>query len=68
MYRNAGFQSIETTSDSGTKFAKNYMNDKTFEKVNIKIVIGILQCTPVQNLSQFEELQILGPNLSKNYE
>ena len=38
MYTNARFQSIGTTSDSGTKFTKYYLNGKTFEKVNIKIV------------------------------
>ena len=27
------------------------MNDKTFEKINIKIVISIQQCTPLRNLS-----------------
>ena len=41
MYTNARFQSIRTTLDFGTKFAQNYMNDKTFEKINIKIVINI---------------------------
>ena len=32
MHTNAKFQSIVTTSDFGTKFAQNYMNEKTFEK------------------------------------
>ena len=41
MYRNARFQSRGTTSDFGTKFCQNYMNDKNFEKLNIKIVISI---------------------------
>ena len=41
MHPNAKFQSAGTTSDFGTKFAQNYMNDKTFEKINIKIVINI---------------------------
>ena len=41
MYANATFQPIETTSDFGTKFAQSYMNVKTFEKINIKIVTGI---------------------------
>ena len=40
----------------------NYLN---FEKTNIKIVISISQCTPVRHYSQFENLQILGPNLPK---
>ena len=38
MYTNAGFQSIGTTSD----FTQNYVNDKTLEKINIKIVINII--------------------------
>ena len=41
MYANAKFQSIGTTSDFGTKFTQNYLNDKNFEKINIKIVISI---------------------------
>ena len=32
MCANARFQSNETTSNFGTEFAQNYMNDKTFEK------------------------------------
>ena len=31
-YTNARFRSTGTTSDFETKFAQNYMNDKTFEK------------------------------------
>ena len=31
------------------------MNDKNFEKINIKIIISIQQCTPVRNFGQFEE-------------
>ena len=41
MYTNARFQSIGTTSDFATKFAQNDMNDKPFERINIKIVISI---------------------------
>ena len=41
MYANARFQSTGTTSDFGTRFAQIYMNDKTFKKINIKIVISI---------------------------
>ena len=63
MYTNARFQSIGTTSDFGTKFAENYMNNKTSEKTKIKIVISIQQSILVPNFSQLEELQILGPNL-----
>ena len=44
------------------------MTDKSFEKINIKIVISIYESTSVPNFSQFEELQILGPNLPKKYE
>ena len=40
MYTNARFQSI-AARDFGTKFAQNYKYDKTFEKVNIKIVISM---------------------------
>ena len=42
------------------------MSDKIFEKINIKIEISIKKSTSVANFSQFEELQILGPNLPKN--
>ena len=41
MYTNARFQSVGTTPDFWTKFAQNYVNDKTFERINIKIVINI---------------------------
>ena len=41
MYTIARYQLIGTTSDFGTKFPQNYMNNKTFEKINIKIVISI---------------------------
>ena len=34
------FQSIGTTSGFETKLAQNYMNNKTFEKINIKLVIS----------------------------
>ena len=43
------------------------MTDKNFEKINIKIVISIQQCTPLRNFSHFVELQIMGPNLPKKY-
>ena len=39
------------------------MNDKNFEKMNIKIVLSIYLCTPVRNFSQLAELHNLGPNL-----
>ena len=63
MYNDTKFQSIgQTTSDFRSKFAQNYINDKTFKKINVKIVINInfkirmQQCMPVPNLSPFEEL------------
>ena len=34
------FQSIWRTLDFGTTFAQNYMNDKFFKRINIKIVIS----------------------------
>ena len=43
------------------------MNDKNFEKINIKFEIRIQQCTPVPNLSQFGEVQFLEPNLPKKH-
>ena len=36
-HTNSRFQSIGTISDFATKFDQNYMNDKTFENINIKI-------------------------------
>ena len=39
------------------------MTNKNFEK--LKIVIGMQQCTPAPNFSQFGELQFQGPNLVK---
>ena len=63
MYNDTKFQSTgQTTSDFRSKFAQNYINDKTFKKINVKIVINInfkirmQQCMPVPNLSPFEEL------------
>ena len=41
MYTTARFQAIGTISDFGTKFTQNYMNDKTFKKINVKIVTNI---------------------------
>ena len=42
MYNDTKFQSIEqTASDFSSKFAQNYINDKTFKKINVKIVISI---------------------------
>ena len=65
MYTNTKFWSTGTASDFGTKFVQNYLNDKTFEKINIKIAVGIQQCTPLQNFSHFVELPIMGPNMPK---
>ena len=36
MYTCTKFQSIWRTSDFGTKFVLKNMNDKNFEKINIK--------------------------------
>ena len=44
------------------------MADKKFEKINIKIEISIQQSNFLPNFSQFEEIQILRPNLPKKYE
>ena len=41
IYTNTRFPSTGTISDFGTKFGQNYMTDKTFEKINIKIAISI---------------------------
>ena len=69
MYPCTKFHLIWRTSDFvGPNFLKENMNDKNFEKINIKIEISISLSTSVPNFSQFEELQILGPNLPKKYE
>ena len=41
MYINDRFQSTGTTSNFGTNFGPNDMNDKTFEEINIRIVTSI---------------------------
>ena len=49
MHTIARFRSTGTTSDFGTKFAQNYMNDKTFEKnkhQNRNKHIVMYPCTP----------------------
>ena len=63
MYPSTKFQSIWRTSDFETIFAQKYLSDKNFEKINIKIVISIQQCTPLRNFSHLVELQIMIPNL-----
>ena len=63
MYPSTKFQSIWRTSDFETIFAQKYLSDKNFEKINIKIVIRIQQCTPLRNFSHLVELQIMIPNL-----
>ena len=40
MYDCTKFQLIWRTSDFRTKFVKKNMNDKNFEKINIKIIIS----------------------------
>ena len=68
MYTNAGFQSIGTTSDFPIKFTQNYVNDKTLEKINIKIVINIIAtnvpCTKFQLIWRTSDFAP-GPNLTK---
>ena len=69
MYPCTKFHLIWRTSDFlGPNFLKENVNEKNFEKINIKIEISISLSTSVPNFSQFEELQILGPNLPKKYE
>ena len=68
MYRCTKFQLIWRTSDFGTKFAPKNMNEWNFEKINVKIVITIYQCTTLQIFNSFGELQILGQICSKKYE
>ena len=48
-------------------YPKN-MNEKNFEKINIKTVIIIYQCILLSNCSQFEKIQILEPSSLKNHE
>ena len=61
------FNQSEKLQIMGQNLAKN-MNEKDFEKVNIKMEISTWPSTSVPNFSQFEELQILGPNLPQKYE
>ena len=61
-------ESIWRTSNFENIFAQKYMTDKCFEKVNIKIVITIQQCSPLRNFSHFVDFQIMGPNLPKKYD
>ena len=41
MYRCTKFQSIRRTSDFVTKFAQKNMNEKNFQKLNIKTIISM---------------------------
>ena len=69
MYPCTKFHLIWRTSDFlGPNFLKENVNEKFFEKINIKIEISISLSTSAPNFSQFEELQILGPNLPQKYE
>ena len=65
MYPSTKFQSVWRTSNFETKFAQKNMAATNFEKINIKIVISIQQCTPLRNFSHFIELQTMGPYLPK---
>ena len=58
MYSCTKIQSIWRTSDFETKFAQKKkkiaqknMADKDFQKITIKIIISIEQCTPVSNFN-----------------
>ena len=51
MYTNTRFWSTGTASDFGTKFVQNYLNDKTFEKINIKIAVSIQNNVPLYEIS-----------------
>ena len=48
-------------------YPKN-MNDKNFEKIIIEIETSMCKSTLLRNLSQFEEMQIMRPNLLKTHE
>ena len=41
MYTNFRLLSIGATSDFGVKYTQNYMNNKTSEKINIKIEVRV---------------------------
>ena len=51
----------------GPNFSQN-MNEKDYEKINIKTELSTWESTSALNFSQFEELQILGPNLPQKDE
>ena len=68
MYPCTKCQSIRKTSDFATKFAQKNMNDKNFEKINVKVIINIAMY-PCTKFKLFQRTQILGPNLPpKKYE
>ena len=48
------------------QFGEHYILGQNFPKINIKIIISMEQCTPVQNFIQSKKLQILEPNLYEN--
>ena len=62
----------QSTSVPNSRFweqiCQTNMNEKDFKKVNIKTVISIEQFIPLRNFSQFEETQIMGLNLLKNFD
>ena len=45
----------------GRNLSQN-MNEKDFEKINIKMEISTWSSTSLGNVSHFEEHQVLGPN------
>ena len=61
-YLSAKFQSIWRTSDFGRNLAQN-MIEKDVGKINIKMEISRWTSTSLGKFSQFEKLQVLGPNL-----
>ena len=63
--RTSNFETELTPPPPKKKKIYIYMNNKNFEKINIKFEIRIKQCTPVTYFSQFGDLQFLGPNLPK---
>ena len=68
MYSSTKFQLIWKTSNFEHKFVQKNLTDKKIDKINIKIIISILQCIPVHNSIHFIELQIMRANLPKKYD
>ena len=58
MYGNARFQSFRTTWDFGITSTQIYMDDETFEKINIKIAISRQSCNSALNFNQYGEPKV----------